>query len=46
MHKKLQHLKSPQGTQDSPARTCLDLYLEDSDIADGKVLPSVSIVNH
>lgn len=35
IHKKLQHLKSPQGTRDSPARSCLDLHLENRGIKDG-----------
>lgn len=36
IHKKLQHLKSPQGTRDSPARSCLDLHLENPNIKDGE----------
>ena len=42
MHKKLQHMKSPQGTQDSPARSCLDLYLENPSIHDG--MPSYLVI--
>ena len=34
-HKKLQHLKVPQGTRDSPARSCNDLFLEGT-VKDGK----------
>lgn len=36
LHKKMHHLKSPLGTKDSPARSCLDLYLQNSDIENGK----------
>lgn len=36
LHKKMSHLKSPLGTKESPARSCLDLYLQNSDIDDGK----------
>jgi hypothetical protein len=35
IHKRLQHLKSPKGTRDSPARSCLDLKLENPDMNDG-----------
>ena len=35
IHKRLRHLKSPAGTRDSPARTCLDLHLENPSIHDG-----------
>lgn len=37
LHKKIHRLKSPLGTKDSPARSCLDLYLQNSDIEDGKI---------
>ena len=36
LHKKIQHLKSPLGTKDSPARSCRDLYLQNSDVTSGK----------
>lgn len=36
LHKKMQHLKSPLGSKESPARSCLDLYLQNSDIENGK----------
>lgn len=32
----MKHLKSPLGTKSSPARSCLDLYLQDSNVEDGK----------
>ena len=35
LHKKLHHLRSPQGTKESPAQSCLDLYLENNDIENG-----------
>lgn len=35
VHKKLLNLKSPLGSKESPARSCLDLFLDDSEISDG-----------
>ena len=35
VHEKLLQLKSPLGSKDSPARSCLDLLLEDAEISDG-----------
>ncbi len=35
LHRKLQAIKGPLGTRDSPARSCLDLYLLNKDIEDG-----------
>ena len=37
LHKNMQHLKSPLGTKDSPTRSCHDLYLQNSDIANGEI---------
>lgn len=36
LHEGLAHLKSPLGSQESPARSCLDILLEDPDASDGK----------
>lgn len=36
LHNKMSILKSPHGTKDSPARSCRDLFLQNSDIEDGK----------
>ena len=35
IHKKLEYLKEPLGTQDSPARKCLDIKLENPNAKDG-----------
>ena len=35
LHKKLRHMKSPMGSKESPARSCLDLLLENPNIEDG-----------
>ena len=43
LHKKMNHLKSPLGTKESPARSCLDLYLQNSDIENGKSHQSNSL---
>lgn len=36
LHKKMHHLKSPLGIKESPARSCLDLYLQNSEIENGE----------
>ena len=36
LHKKMKHIKSPLGTETSPARSCLDLYLMDSSVENGR----------
>ena len=38
LHKKLQAVKSPLGTRESPARSCLDLYVQNNNIEDGNNL--------
>ena len=35
VHEKLLNLKSPLGSKESPARSCLDLFLDDPEISDG-----------
>lgn len=35
LHKQIKHIKSPLGTKESPARSCLDLLLQDQDAIDG-----------
>ena len=43
VHKKLLNLKSPLGSKESPARSCLDLFLDDSEISDGIFINDQSI---
>ena len=38
VHKKLLNLRSPLGSKESPARSCLDLFLENPDISDGECI--------
>ncbi len=35
LHKKMSHLRSPAGTRESPARSCLDISLQDSQTENG-----------
>ena len=35
LHKKMSHLKKPAGTRESPARSCLDLFLQNPDVENG-----------
>lgn len=35
LHKKMSHLKNPSGTRESPAKSCLDLFLQNPDMENG-----------
>lgn len=45
LHKKMSHIKSPLGTRSSPAKSCLDMYLQDSTVENGISMQKILFLN-